>query len=320
MNKARQVICTALLLSATGCRQQALHQRVVVIPRLGIDARWLSLHVGLQEEADRKGVRLYWNGPSIPNDVQRQIDLGERAVQSDAMGIIAEPASYLAMNSVLQEALDRNIPVVILGERIGLQSAPHLSYVLNDDAEAGRLIAQRLQEVLHGKGEILLSGLCAEVPGSVERAEQIAQHLHSLGGEITVADTISCNPSTGLSRQQIEAALQRHPEIAAIVALNAVEAGSAIDAVQEKRESGTVKVVGIDQNVGLFRNLRAGELDSILVEDLRAMGRRAVDDIVAERTGTPHASVNVVKPVLVTRDNIDTEAVQQLLLMHRGVQ
>ncbi|WP_446743557.1 sugar ABC transporter substrate-binding protein [Silvibacterium acidisoli] len=318
-NRVQYAFLVLCLLCSVGCQQQSLHRRIVIIPRLAIDARWLSLHVGLQEEAKRKAVGLYWNGPAISDDVQRQIDLAERAVQSNAMGIIAEPGSYLAMNSVLQEALNRKIPVVLLRERLGFKAGPGLSYVLTDDSEAGRLVAERLQKVLHGKGKILLSGLCSQVPGNIERAEQIVQHLHLLKGEIEVAETLSCNVSAGYSRQQFEEALQRHPDVGAIVSLNPIDAASAVDVVGRTQREGRVKVIAIDQNSGVFRSLRDGQLDSILVDDLRSMGRQAVDDIVAERAGKPHPLVSVVKPVLVDRDNLDTEDIQQLLLMHRGV-
>jgi hypothetical protein len=61
--------------------------------------------------------------------------------------------------------------------------------------------------------------------------------------------------------------------------------------------------------------LRQGTIDSLIIQDMRGMGHQAVENIVAARSGHAVTSVTYREPMLLTRENIDTEAMQQMLLM-----
>ncbi|MES2390338.1 MAG: hypothetical protein V4555_01755, partial [Acidobacteriota bacterium] len=80
----------------------------------------------------------------------------------------------------------------------------------------------------------------------------------------------------------------------------------------ESRESRT-KVVGINQGLDLLFDVRHGSVDSLVIPDMRGMGQQAVRNLVAARAGRFVAPSTIFEPVLLTRDNIDTEVMQQRL-------
>ena len=79
-----------------------------------------------------------------------------------------------------------------------------------------------------------------------------------------------------------------------------------------------VRVIACDQTLEVLMLLRQGTIDAILIQDMRGMGSTAVDNIIAEHHHRRVTSPVYFKPWLVTRENIDEERIQQLLLMHRG--
>lgn len=301
-----------------GCHTGAMHDRVVVIPRFATDAPWLSEHVGIAEAAERMKLELYWNGPSGAPDVQGQIELLDRAIHEGAYGIIIEPNSFFAMNRVIRKALSRNIPVVLFSEPLGLSPTQHLSFVLSDVKETGRLIATRLKTILQGRGEVAIVGLDPQTPGNIERADSIEASLRQIAPKIHVVEKVVGSFSIGYSEQAAERAIREHPDLKAIVALNEREGYSAAAAIHAAGAEGRILVISCDQSLQLFLLLRQGNIDSLVIRDMRGMGAAAVANVAADRLGKPVVSPIYFKPSLVTRENIDDENIQQLLLMHRG--
>jgi ABC-type sugar transport system substrate-binding protein len=310
--------CLFVAQGLTACSRGLLHNRVVVIPRLSADAQWLSLHVGIAEAAERAHLATYWNGPSMEADTQSQIELVERAVDDGAYGIVIRPNAFFTMNRVIQKALDRKIPVVIFSEQAGMPPAHHLSFILNDMNETGSLIANRLNEILHGRGDIVIAGLQPQTPGSIDRSDAIESSLRRLAPHIHIAEKTVGAYSVGYSEQTLEDVIRKHPRLHAIVALNAQEGFGAVAAVRSMQAEARIRVIVCDQGLDLLSYLRHGSLDSLLVENMRGIGNRAVENIVSDRIGDSYPSPIVLNPSLVTRENIDTEPVQQLLLMHRS--
>lgn len=75
-----------------------------------------------------------------------------------------------------------------------------------------------------------------------------------------------------------------------------------------------------DQDLDLLFHLRSGAFDCLLAQDTRTMGARALEMINAMRKGQPVAQRQIVSPVLITRQNVDTEQVQNVLTMDwRGI-
>jgi ABC-type sugar transport system substrate-binding protein len=311
-------VALCAVLCASGCRRAPTHNRIVVIPRFSSDARWLSEHVGIGEAAERAKHNVYWSGPSSEANVEEQTELADRAIDGGAYGIIIEPSAFFTMNRAICEALAHNIPVVVLGEHIDIAPSPRLSFVLSDVPEAGRLIAGRLNKILHGSGEVAIFGLDPQTPGNVERSDAIEAALRQSAPDIHVIEKMVGSFSIGSSELVAERVIRERPGLKAIVALTPREGYSAAAAVHALHVENRVRVIACDQTLAVLLLLRQGALDSILIQNMRGMGAAAVDNIVAEHHHRPVTSTVYLKPTLVTRENIDDERVQQLLLMHRS--
>jgi len=303
-------------LPLVGC-SRAAHRSVAVIPRLSSDARWLSLHVGIAAQAERAGLEAHWSGPSEESNTAEQIALTEDAIRRRVFGIVLEPSALVATNNVVRKAQRMRIPVALVGEGAGMPEGEHLYQILNDTNEAGRLVARRVLELAHSDGEVAILGLRAEVPGNIERADAITEALKRLAPELAVLKKSMDSSSISYEQRNLREFIRIHPRLKVLVALSAQESHAAVAAIRAENAGERIRIIGCDQTMALLLMLRAGAFDSLVVQDMPAMGRLAVDAVVSDRQARAFPAVSIVKPILVTPSNIDSDAVQRTLLMHK---
>ena len=302
---------------AIGCHQPQIKGKLAVIPHRISGLLWLSEHVGIGEAAKRHQLAVEWSGPNDEGSLEEQSELTDRAIHDGAAGIILSPNVNRVFKRKLLQAREHHIPVVLEGESAGIEPMPGVSFILSNLDETGKLIAQRLGEVLDHHGEVLIAGLDPYTPGNVERSDAIATALQKYEPGIEVSERVFGTPSPAHSEMLIYQALQAHSNVRAIVSLSAGESVAAASATRVSGKLPNVKIIGCDQSQPVFMLLHMGVLDSIVVQDNRRQGNLAVDTISDMLSGLYDSRTIYVSPVLVTRDNIGTEPVQQLLLMHR---
>ena len=298
----------------SGCRAPESHT-ITVIPRDTTEAFSVMEHAGVAEAARKFKVGIYWNGSSAEDEVEQQVALSERAIHDGDLGLVLSPASPFALNTVIRRALSNGMPVVILGAPISLTPSQDLSFVLSDVGRAGVLVAQRLNEVLDGHGDIAIVGADPTSPGSVERANAIRNSLLQIAPRIRTVDRLAGSRSIGQTEVAAENALLAHPGLSAIVALDSTSTLAVVAAVRATRSKNRVRIIGCDPGLYLLFLLRHGALDAIVLPDMRDMGAQAVSNIMARRAGKQIQTSTYFQPVLLTRSNIDDENIQQMMLM-----
>lgn len=274
---------------------------------------WVSEHGGAAEAASAHGLKIYWNGPSRDDDVQRQISLIDRAIRADNYGILVSPNNPFALNTLIERALSQRIPVAVVGAEAPIPVQNGLSFVLNDVKTTGQLIADRLNHVVKGKGSVILLGVDPLSPGSVARANAIERALNAVAPRIHIEEELVGSFSFGQAELASERAIAAVPHLNAIIALGVDQTIGAAAAVHSTGLAQRIRVIGCDQRLDLLFLLRRGVLDALVVEDMRAMGRIAVEQIAAQHRGLPVHSPILVQPRLVTRENVDTPEIQQIL-------
>jgi ribose transport system substrate-binding protein len=129
--------------------------RVMVIPKGTTHEFWKTIHAGAKKAADELGtVELIWQGTQKEDDRYQQIQLVQNAIAARVDGIVLAPLDSRALVKPVEEAIGRNIPVVIIDS--GLESKAITSYVATDNYNGVVLAARRLGELLKGEGKIIL--------------------------------------------------------------------------------------------------------------------------------------------------------------------
>jgi ribose transport system substrate-binding protein len=304
-----------LILLGFGCHAPPSRRVISVIPRQASESMWVTEHAGVNEAAKRDGIGIYWNGPTEEGDVEQQIVLAERAIHSGNMGLILSPSNPFALNTVIQSSLDAGMSVVIVGTPVSLKPEKRLSFVLNDVQETGRLAANRVRDVLKGKGEILILGYDPLSSGSTDRSGAFEAILDRDSPGIHVVEKLKGPFSYGQAELAAEKTIRAHPHLSAIFSLNTTATRGAVAAVRTTHTADHTLIIGCDHNLDLLYLLRHGAVDSLVAQNMRAMGVMAVESIMAESRGERVAPYSFVKPMLLTRQNIDDEGIQKMLMM-----
>src|ERR1700733_6329595 len=131
---------------------------IAVIPKGTTHEFWRSIHAGAvkaQRELEAKGLKidLIWKGPLREDDRDQQIQVVENFMTRRVSGIVLAPLDSQALVAPVNNAARSKVPVVIFDS--GLKSDKIVSFVATDNFKGGQLGAQRLGELLGGKGNVI---------------------------------------------------------------------------------------------------------------------------------------------------------------------
>jgi ribose transport system substrate-binding protein len=276
---------------------------------------WEPEHGGADAAAYAAGMKIYWNAPTREDDVAAQINLVENVAQGRYRGLILAPDQALALITPVRRALARGLPTVIVSSPLSIPPGGRLSYVLNDDEAGGRIAAERVAVVLHGRGSVMILGINPDISGTMIRARSLETLLREKYPNIHIVDRRAGTFNMPHEQQVAEEALRDHPDVNVIVTLMWSSTLGALSTVDSNDKSRAVKVIGFDPD-GF--PLQYPNLDSLIAQDTREMGSLAVKEILADLRGEPTSPVIRLSPILVTRDNINSQRIKNLFSMDWG--
>jgi len=287
---------------------------VAVIPETTAQEIWEAEHAGAALAARSFGWRIYWNGPSREDDFPRQVQIARQAVSRRVIGLVLSPDHNVVLISAVQAALDKKIPVAIVGSPLGISPGKGLTFVLNDDAATGRMAAERAAQYLKPGDTVAVLGMNPNLLSSIERAHAFEDAIRGRIDGVHVDERHSTSASTAEAEEVAERVIQTEPHLRVIVALNINQSRAAYGALLNTR-SENIRLIACDQDLDLLHHLRSGSIDSLIAQDTHTMGYTAVENIHKQRLGAPVQQLTVVPPVLITRENVDSESVQRVLNM-----
>jgi ribose transport system substrate-binding protein len=292
-----------------GCRKSV--PTIAVIPRTSGTLLWEAEHTGVERVAPEYGVYVYWNAPMREDDVQGQIDILTRALHRGTKGLIVSPVEALPLRTSVHRALQQGTPVVVVGTDLGLAPGKKLAYVLNDERAGGQLAARRIGALLHGQGSVAILGIDEQLTSNAERARSVETTLAEEFPQILVVFRSLALPTVSQEQQVAEKLLTGDSHVDAIVALTEASTRGAYYALTEFNKRSATHLVGFDQN--LLVPVRMGGIDAVIMQNTYQMGRAAMELMGEELNGGARHEYVVLQPQLVTRENIDSEAVKEML-------
>ena len=308
---SRLFVWILLLITFSGAGCKRTPSTVAVVARTSGTALWEPEHAGAAAVARSVGLNLYWNAPMRDDDTQTQISLIEKSVDRGMAGIIVSPIETLPMRTPIRRVIAGGIPVVVIGTELGIPTGPKLSYVLNDEQAGGQMAARRIGLILQGKGSIAIVGIGPELQSNTVRERSFETTLSREFPEIRVVARRLGLASVPQEQHIAEELLADRQSLDAIVALSLASTRGAYYALAEFGKVRTIKLVGFDQD--LIPPIRDGGIDSVVVQNTFEMGRIAMELMNREIHGTAGSLEVNVEPVLMTRENVDSAEIRQIL-------
>ena len=267
-------LVTAFLLVAS-CNR-AHKTTIAVIPKASADIFWQSVHAGAVKGAEEDHVALLWDGPPNETDIAGEMQIVETMINRQVDGIALAPSDRSAFKVVVNRAARAHIPVVIYDS--GIDSGNYATFVSTDNYAGGELGAARIGKVLGGKGNIVVIKTTPGGASTTAREDGFRQGIHTKFPGIRILDERFGMASVAQSLTVAENMLTAYPNLDGIFCSN--ESGSTGAAQAVKGRGSKVKIVGFDSSPTLIEDLKAGVVDSLVIQNPFKMGETALDEAV----------------------------------------
>ena len=286
--------------------------KIAVIPKGTTHEFWKAIHAGAVQASRELGVEVIWKGPQKEDDRAQQIIVVEDFINRGVDGIVLAPLDDRALCRPVQDAVREGIPVVIIDS--GLQGEDYVSFVATDNYKGGVLAAQRLGELVGGKGNVFL---IRYQEGSASTTRRESGFLDTITSDfpnisLLVHDQYA-GATTETAYQLAENLLGRFPEVEGIFCPNESSTFGTLRALQESGLAGKVKFVGFDSSPKLVQALREGHLHGLVLQNPVKMGYLGVKQMVSHLKGEKIESRVDTGVYLATRENMDKPEIKALL-------
>lgn len=310
--QARRVSsCLASVLLITfiaGCNRQHV-TTIAVIPKASADLFWQSVHAGAVKAGRDNHIRIVWDGPPNETDIATAMQIVETMINRQVDAIALAPSDRSAFKIVVERAARAGIPVVIYDS--GIETNRYFSFVATDNYLGGQLGADRLGEILNGKGKIVMVKTTPGGASTTAREDGFRHEIQQKFPNIRILDERFGMASIAQSITVTENMLTAHPDLDGIFCSNESSSEGAVRALKARHDH--LKLVGFDSSPTLVREVKAGWIDSLVIQDPFKMGEMATD-LAAKAIRRESAKKDIfLPPRVVSLSNIDDPAVQTQL-------
>jgi len=298
----------ALFLFLAACNRET-KRTIAVIPKGRAHMFWQSVHAGAMSVAQPAGVDVIWNGPVSETDFTGQIQIVDAMINRHVDAICVAPIDKTAMAGVVDRAAKAGIPVIIFDSGVDTQN--FVSQVATDNYGAGKLAAERMGEVLGGKGEVVIVAVQPGAASTMARESGFEDAIKEKFPGIKIVDKRFGMADFAKSLQVAENMLTAFPNVQGMFASNESSAVGAAQAVKGRKWKG--KLVGFDWSPTLLDDLKNGTIDSLVVQHPFKMGADSVQAALDKLAGKPVVKINDLAPRLILKEDLDKPDVQAQL-------
>jgi len=291
--------------------ERSSQRRIAVIPKGTTHIFWQSVRAGAEKAGAEAGVKIFWNGPEREGDREKQIQIVEDFIVQDVSGIVIAPLDSKALVPSVEKIFARSIPCAIIDS--GIDTDKYVSFVATDNYEGGVIAARRMGKILNGKGKIIVVKYAA---GSASTTKRENGFMDTIGKEfpgIEIVDTKYGMDTVETALQAAEDLLTKNTELDGLFACNESTSVGALRALQSQGRVEQIKMVGFDAGGLLIAGLKAGLIDSLVVQNPYKMGYEGVKAVIARLDGKEVPRRIDTGVTLITKENLETPQIQALL-------
>lgn len=306
----RHFLAAASGAALASCNRSDGRKIIGVVPKGASHLFWQTIHAGALKAASEADLEVLWQAPQTEVDSSRQIAIVENLISRQVDGIMLAPVDDESLVLPVERAAAQGIPVTIFDSAIN--TGKIVSYVATDNYEAGKMAARRMGQILGGQGKVGIIGFRPGSASTVQREDGFQEALKEFPG-IEMVGLRYNESDRAKAMAEAENLMTAFPDLAGLFADNESSTDGTVRAVKQRGAVNKVKVVGFDSSEELIAELKAGTMDSIVVQDPFRMGyecMKAMSDHLAGRE--PLAELDS-GAYLVTRENVDDPDIQAVV-------
>ena len=318
------VTAAALMLAVTGCGGSATNtgggtgggggsgeQPYIAIVSKGFQHQfWQAVKKGAEQEAQKEGVRISFDGPATESDIEGQVTMLTNAIGKQPAAIGFAALDSRAAAPLLQQAKSSNIPVIAFDS--GVDSDIPLTTAATDNKAAAAEAAKHLAEALGGTGKVALVVHDQTSKSGTDRRDGFTEWMQANAPGIQLLPPQYGGGDQAKSADITKSILSANPDLKGIYGSNE---GSAIGVVKGVQESGRqgITVVGFDSGKAQIDAIRGGTMLGAITQNPVGMGEQLVDAAVKATKGESLPKVIDTGFFWYDKSNVDAPEISAVL-------
>jgi ribose transport system substrate-binding protein len=295
--------------------------KIAAVPQGSLHKYWRAVLSGAEKAVrdvltEGVTVNFQWKAPLREDDRQEQTKILESVLRQRVDGIILAPFDSTTLVPLIEGAAADGVSIVIIDS--ALDSRKILSFIATDNQKAGALAADRMSEVLGGKGKVLLLRYQEGSASTEEREEGFRKRLGQYPEIKIIVSEEFAGATRATAKLSSEALLARYSsDLAGVFTPNESSTAGMVMALAGLGQSNRIVHVGFDTSDLYFDMLRSSRLQGLVAQDPYRMGELAVKTLVDHLRGKSVPRRVDTGATMVTPANMDAPEIAQLL-QHSG--
>ncbi|MFC5529331.1 substrate-binding domain-containing protein [Cohnella yongneupensis] len=325
-NKVMWSLAAVVLLAAIGTRMYSFlgpswsdkDRPILLVPKT-IDGRidfWQVLGQGALTAAKEFGEEVKTVGTVSESDVDGQIALLERALETRPKAIVLAASDYNRIVPVAKKIIEAGIPLITVDS--GLNGGISESFIATDNYEAGKQAGSALMRWTGKDARIAIISVVKVSATAIEREGGARDSLKEAGATNVMKETYYSNSSETMAYQIVKKLIAEKPDLQGIVCLNEPTTVGAAKAVKEFASGKGIKMVGFDSSTDEVAFLEDDIIQAIVVQKPFNMGYLAVRTAVSASKGHKVESLIDTGSQVITKQNMYAKENQKLLFPFDG--
>ena len=251
---------------------------MIYIPKTedGTNDFWTSLISGTRMAAQECNVSLEILAPEREQDVERQRELLEKAIEKNPDAILISPSSFDALDGLLEKAKKNKISITFI-DSYTENNIQDLT-VATDNLEAGKILGEYARNLVNEDSKIAIVSHVKGVSTAIEREEGFMEGLGDYSKN--VVEVVYCDSLFDKATELTTELMEKYPDLEMIAGMNEYSSVGAARAVQKYDMENKIQVVGIDSSQEAVQLMEKGVFKGIVVQKAFKMGYLGVKETV----------------------------------------
>ncbi|WP_134684350.1 ABC transporter substrate-binding protein [Brevibacillus migulae] len=243
---------------------------------------WQAVKSGAEKAAAELNVEISFEGPETEEQVDKQIEMLQAALDKNAKAIGFAALDSQAAIPLLQKAKEKNIPVIAFDS--GVDSDIPLATAATDNQKASALAADKMAELIGSEGEIAMVVHDQTSKTGTDRRDGFVNQIKEKYPNIKIVD-IQYSGDPLKATDLAKTIMQAHPNLKGLFGSNEGAAIGVVNAVTEMKMDGKLVVIGFDSGKQQIEAIKSGKMAGAITQNPVGIGYETVKAAVAAIKG-----------------------------------
>ncbi|MDO3410259.1 substrate-binding domain-containing protein [Saccharibacillus sp. CPCC 101409] len=245
-----------------------LGENYVMVTFLSGIEYWKSCLKGFEDAAEALNVSIEYRG-ATQYDAREQITVLEQIIAKKPAGIAISALDPTSLTGVIDKAVDAGIPVVLFDS--GAPGSKAYSFLGTDNYAAGEAAADRMADLLGGKGKVAVVTLPSQ-QNHDERTQGFREAVAQSYPGMRVVAVEDDKGDAMVAKDLTEKLLDKYPDLAGVFVTEAAGGKGAGEAAGELEREEKLRVIAFDTDKDTLDMIREGSISATIAQGTWNMG------------------------------------------------